>query len=447
MFRAIPHILLIHFLASIATLLLNPGIGFAAKQSASQDELPRIFVVGTCMGPITYSVVVVDPPQELNESKLQSLVDDALDRVNRSMSTYLQDSDVSRFNRAADNAWVEVDQETALVVSRALEISAQTEGAFDITVGPAVKLWKFGNAKGEFKIPDDAAVQKVLSHVGYQKIEVRIEPPAIKKLNANVQIDLSAIAKGFAVDQVAQRLNDAGSVNYMVEVGGEVRCQGHRHTGGPWRLGIRDPDQPPEVPGVVIELSGRSLATSGDYENFHRVGKKRFSHTIDPATARPVKHFMASASIIAKDCMTADALATAAMVTGRDASRTMLGDLNVDYFLVERESAFGNDFSTSASESFPVVNRDIRELNSDEPNGETSASSFLPVFVASVVIFAIVIVAMAVGAIFNNKPVQGSCGGIASVIGEDGEASCSVCSKPTTDCVDGPWNAKAPADS
>ena len=413
-----------------------PSINAQEQTKSSQNELPRIFVVGTCMGPIPYSVIVVDAPGEVDTDKLQSLVDDALQRVNQSMSTYLPDSDVSRFNDSPSEDWISVDSETALVVQRALEISKQFDGAFDITVGPAVDLWKFGPDKDRFQVPTDDAIDSVKQIVGYKLVQVRTEPPALRKSHPKVRIDLSAIAKGFAVDQVAERLLKLNCDNFMIEVGGEVRCQGIRHTGKPWRVGIRKPDEITSVPDVVVELSNQCMATSGDYENFHRVGKKRYSHTIDPNSCRPVEHFMASASIVANDCMTADAMATAAMVLGRQRAKSLLQKSGMEFFLVERESAFGSDFTKVSSATFPVANRPISELNTVSATTGGPVNNFFPVFIASAVIFGLVILAMAVGAIVNNKPVRGSCGGIAVVMNEDGEASCGICSKPTTDCVE-----------
>lgn len=400
-------------------------------------DLPRLISTGKCMGPIPYSVSIVDAPAGVNQATADAEIAAGLDHVNQLMSTYIKDSDVSRFNDNDTTEFVSVNEETARVVKRAIEISELSEGAFDITVGPAVNLWKFGPDKNKFKVPGDAAIADVKTLVGYRKLEVRLDPPAIRKSNPLLRIDLSAIAKGYAVDEVARRLEKLGCVSFMVEVGGEVRCAGRRHTGGPWRVGVEKPDEIRQVPSLVAELVGKSMATSGDYRNYHRVGKKRYSHTIDPTTCLPVDHYMASASIIADDCMTADAMATAVMVLGLERGQQFLNKAGVEYHLVERDSAFGRNFTTVSSKNFPVGELKLKQESVQASKPERT-NSIVPVFIASAAVFGLVILGMAFGAIFNNKPVQGSCGGLASVTNEDGESSCGICSKPTTDCVELP---------
>ena len=404
----------------------------------TKTDLPRLISTGTCMGPIPYSVIVVDVPNGVDQAKVDAEIAASLDHVNQLMSTYIKDSDVSRFNDSESTEFVAVNEETASVVARAIEISKLTEGAFDITVGPAVNLWKFGPNKDEFEVPNADTIAKAKLLVGYKKLEVRLDPPAIRKTNPLLRIDLSAIAKGYAVDEVVRRLETLGCKNLMVEVGGEVRCSGQRHTGGPWRVGVEKPDEVRKVPALVAELTEKSMATSGDYRNYHRVGKKRYSHTIDPTTCQPVDHHMASACIIADDCMSADAMATAVMVLGLERGQKFLDTAGVEYHLVERDSAFGRNFTTASSENFPIGELKLKRESEQASSSRQPSNSIVPVFIASASIFGLVILAMAIGAIFNNKPVQGSCGGLANVTNEEGESSCSICSKPTADCVELP---------
>ena len=341
----------------IAILLVLVSACFVPSvfgQQESQD-LPRLAVNGKCMGPIPFSVLVVDPPTDIDQSMLQQSVQRELDGINALMSTYVPDSDVSRFNQSPSTDWIEVSGETARVVERALSISKASDGAFDITVGPAVNLWKFGPDKSEFAVPDKSAIEAVAQRVGFQKLEVRMDPPAIRKRVAELQIDLSAIAKGYAVDRVAMLLEDLDCSNYLVEVGGEVRASGHRQNRGMWRVGVEKPDEYRSIPDVVAQLDDASMATSGDYRNYYRVGKKRYSHTIDPTTSQPVNHDLASACIITTDCMTADALATATMVLGLERGEKFLQQQGVEYFLVERNSDFGKQLTRVASSGFPFV--------------------------------------------------------------------------------------------
>lgn len=374
------------------------------------------------MGPIDYTVVLDPLPDGVEQADAAKAVQNALDQVNQSMSTYLEDSEVSRFNRATDDKWVPVSKETAEVVARALEISRETEGAFDITVGPLVNLWKFGKDKTGFEIPPQEKIDEVKARIGYSKLEVRSEPPAIRKLNPEVQIDLSAIAKGYAVDQVAEALQELGAASFMVEVGGEVRTFGKKSDGGPWQIAIEVPnaDSKREYEKFV-KLTDASMATSGDYRNFYEVGGKIYSHTIDPQTGSPVTHHLASISLIAEDCMSADAYATAGMVLGPDRGRECFERLGLSYYMLDR---FQSKFKELKSGDFPV-------FAVNDGQGGKPKSSIVPMFFGAVLIFGLAIVGMAVGAIFNNKPITGSCGGLSAM---NGETNCSLCHKPTTDC-------------
>jgi thiamine biosynthesis lipoprotein len=407
-----------------------------------------IEVRGRTMGPIPFKVLVVTEDSEVKKLKaVQSAVNDSLQRVNELMSTYLEDSDISKFNRTDANDWQTVDSETATVVSKALEICKLTDGAFDPTVGPLVKAWNFGpDKKDKPELPSAEQIKELMSLVGYQNIEVRSDPPAIRKRNPKAQLDLSAIAKGYAVDRVGRSLKQLGYENFMVEVGGEVLTFGERASGGSWNVGIEKPNSEAgladsERSHRVVELSGQAVATSGDYRNFIDIDGQRYSHTIDPRTGRPVTHNMAVASVIAEDCMTADALATAMMVMGSEKGAELCAKLSCDYLTISRsESDDGLPLITEASENFPLVEETAKAkatqaiATEELKSAKSSRSEILPVFIATFVVFCLMILGMAVGAIFNNKPVTGSCGGIANMTNEDGEAVCGICSKPTIDC-------------
>jgi thiamine biosynthesis lipoprotein len=382
------------------------------------------------MGPIAYKVVIADHPKTVSPVELQERVADVLENVNQLMSTYQPDSDVSRFNRSKSVEFQPVDPKTAAVVARSIEISKQTEGAFDITVGPAVNLWDFGPTKSGFKIPSDAQMDAVKALIGYQYLEVQIEPPAIRKLVAGIQIDLSAIAKGYAVDQVAATLDQIGCGNFLVEVGGEVLARGERFAGGKWRIGVERPNDAGITLASVAEISNEAMATSGDYRNFFEFKGRRYSHTINPQTCRPVDHTLASACIIFKDCMTADALATAMMVMGRNKGTKLCEKLDANYLFVERETDFGDPLTEFTSNGFPLFK------TPEPPVTLTIVQQILPVFIGAALIFGMVIISMSVGAIFAKKPITGSCGGLANQTNADGETTCGICSKPTTDCIE-----------
>ncbi len=410
-----------------------------------------IEVTGQTMGPIEYRVVIGDGQHQIDQGKATQLVNSKLSQVNQLMSTYLADSDVSRFNRTDSTDWFAVDPLTVQVVQRSLEISQMTDGAFDITVGPAVDLWNFGANKHEGVIPTEKQIADVKSIVGYRMLAVRQDPPALKKEKAGVRIDLSAIAKGFAVDQVALALQGTQIDHYLVEIGGEVRTEGYSPQGRPWRIGIEKPSDSGRQVLVVAALEDDALATSGDYRNFRIIDGQRYSHTIDPRTCRPVKFGLASSSIVqhgnqVDGCMTADALATALMVIGSGekidleaVKKRVLAICEAHkiagFFVFRDHLATAPEpvqWATFATPGFPLA-PDDDGLIVDET--ETQASIW-PSLLGALIVFGLAILGMAVGTIFGNKPIQGSCGGLSTGSGDEEDSACSLCQEPTTDCPD-----------
>lgn len=423
------------FFLLIPALAIGPAI-------VQADDPTQVEITGRTMGPIQYKVIVAHHPESVSPEQLQEKVQATLDRVNALMSTYIPDSDVSRFNNSDSTDFHPVDPETARVVARAIDISKQTDGAFDITVGPAVDLWNFGPGKKEFQIPSESEIDAVRKTIGFKKLSVRNEPPALRKSEPGLRIDLSAIAKGYAVDQVARVLDDSGCLKFMVEVGGEVFTRGQRLNGGKWRIAIERPNyaQRREI-GSVAEISDLGMATSGDYRNFIEHDGQLYSHTIDPVTCRPVTHSLASACVIAEDCMTADALATAIMVLGAEKGAKVCDQLGVLCLTIDRDKTDKNILIQKSSAGFPLK-KEAPTKDAKQP----VAQSIWPTFLGATVVFVLVIVGMAVGSIFANKPVRGSCGGLANMSAENGEEgeNCSVCAKPTSDCVEKSMSGSPP---
>ncbi|MEM9411406.1 MAG: FAD:protein FMN transferase [Planctomycetota bacterium] len=376
---------------------------------------------GKTMGPIDYQVTIYDDIDD--RQKLTEGIQSTLDKVNRLMSTYQKDSDVSRFNRATVDQWIEVDVTTVTVIQRAIELSELTGGAFDITVGPAVNAWNFGPQKSK-ALPSDQEVAELQNRVGYEHIQYQANPPSLRKSKGRVQIDLSAIAKGFAADEVQRYLTDQQLKNFMVEVGGEVVVSGETAK-GPWRIGIEKPVEMVRQVAEVVELTDCAMATSGDYRNFRMVDGERLSHTIDPKTCRPIKNPPASVSVVAPDCMTADAMATAIMVMGIEKGLKVCQENGLQMNAYQRKS---KEVSTATKHTpeFPMAPLEINATNDE--------ASIWPAFVGAMVIFMLAITSMAVGAIFNQKPIRGSCGGISPTASEDGSTACSLCSKPIAEC-------------
>jgi thiamine biosynthesis lipoprotein len=230
------------------------------------------------------------------------------------MSHYDPDSELSAFNGYRGADWFDVSSDLYNVVAYAQLISRYNEGIFDITVGSAVNAWGFGPESGE-QIPDADTVRTATQHVGYQKLVLRDKPYAFMKRDPDIALDLSAIAKGYAVDQLALIIEAEGLYNYLVEIGGEIRASGTRPSGRLWRIGLEPPDVDLDIE-YLVTLYDQSVASSGDYRNFFTVDGKRYAHTLDPRTGRPVDHNLAGVSVILPSAMQADTMATLLMVLG-----------------------------------------------------------------------------------------------------------------------------------
>src|SRR6185503_245432 len=221
---------------------------------------------GPTMG-TTYTVKVAAPPVSLDSARLRATIDDVLAQIDRSMSGYRSDSEVARFNASASTQWYEVSGDLAALAQAALDISEKSVGAFDITVAPLAQLG---------------------ASVGYRKLHVQLDPPALRKDVAELSIDLNGIAPGFAVDRLAARLEALHAENFMIDIGGEIRARGHNAHGDPWHIAIERPVDTQRAPYAGVWLNGASVSTSGEYRDYYERDGRRYSHTIDPRTRQPL---------------------------------------------------------------------------------------------------------------------------------------------------------------
>ena len=286
-----------------------------------KNNYQTITITGNTMG-TTYSIKVVDNlSQHIDINNVNSKIDSVLQAVNQQMSTYIPESEISRFNRLTSTDWFPISANFYDVIVMAQEISQLTNGAFDITVGPIIELWGFTGEiyQNNWRPPSDHKIEETIKSIGFNNIAMGKN--SIKKVNTDTKIDLNAIAKGYGVDVVFELLRDLGFTDILVEIGGEVRCSGYNSAGEYWKIGIDKPKLD-IIPGVelqaVIALDNQALATSGDYRNYFEYEEKLYSHIIDPTTGYPTINNVASASVTAPSCMIADALATALMVMGKD---------------------------------------------------------------------------------------------------------------------------------
>ena len=270
----------------------------------------------------TYHVTVVS---RLEPCGIRSRLEARLDQLERTFSTYVEDSELNRFSRL-DRVGEPFPASPDLlrVMKVASRVHVLSGGAWDATVRPLVDLWGFGPAPPAREPPAAGAIAALLGRVGFGSIEVR--PDSLVKGRAGVRLDLSSIAKGYGVDAVAELVRGQGFRDFLVEIGGEVRGAGTRADGRPWRVGIGQPrpDAAPDEIYRVVPLGDAALATSGDYRIFFESGGVRYSHVLDPRTGRPVANGVVSVTVLAPDCTLADGLATAVMVMGKDAGVALL---------------------------------------------------------------------------------------------------------------------------
>ena len=283
----------------------------------------RVFTVqgmqGHTMG-TTWSVRAVVPP-EMSLRALHEGIQAQLDLVDGQMSTYKPHSALSCFNAAPAGSWHVMPAECFQVVEYALQVARDSDGAYDPTVGPLVNLWGFGPDAARREPPADDAIAAARERVGWWRI--KLDPASHGLFQAGgVYLDLSSVAKGYGVDLVARHLDSLGLTSWLVEVGGEMKGQGVKPDGSPWRIGIERPGTADDAVEYmdqlsrIVTLSGRAIATSGNYRRYFEAAGQHYSHHIDPRTAQPVPHRVASVSVLSHEAMQADPLGTLMTVLG-----------------------------------------------------------------------------------------------------------------------------------
>jgi len=276
----------------------------------------EVKITGQTMGTV-YQVKVVTE-NGIDAEKLKKSIENRLKKINQSMSTYIPDSEISRFNDLDQvGEAFKVSEDFWTVMTMAKQVYGLTEGAWDGTVAPLVNLWGFGSEKPADRVPSETAINALLPTIGFDLIEMGAGRQLGKK-DAAVTLDLASIAKGYAVDQVARLLEEKMFHHYLVEIGGETYAAGHRLDGQPWRVGINRPERKAPFDAVykVISLSDRALATSGDYRNYFESNSRFYGHVLDPRNGYPVANGIVSVSVLADTCALADGLATGMMVMG-----------------------------------------------------------------------------------------------------------------------------------
>ncbi|MTI14295.1 FAD:protein FMN transferase [Sansalvadorimonas verongulae] len=340
-----------------AVILLLLALNFSGLFPTTHE----VESTGRTMG-TTWSVKYVT--DESNEEEVLASMKQALVKVNQQMSTYIPDSELMLLNKAPVNEPIAVSPELFRLAEQAMKVSELSGGAYDITAGSLVNLWGFGSGKsfsgqapaqidekaepafakwlesGQVSVaPDPAAIAEALKKTGYKTLILNAKDRTITK-TMPVFIDLSSIAKGYGVDEVAHALEAHGITRYMVEVGGEVRLRGKKPGNEPWRIAVREPVLENRIQ-TVITLNNKGIATSGDYLNYYEVDGVHFSHLIDARTGYPEKHRLASVAVVNDDTGIADAYATMFMVLGEKAGIKLAEEQGIDaYFIYHTDEGF-----------------------------------------------------------------------------------------------------------
>ncbi|MEL6717298.1 MAG: FAD:protein FMN transferase [Bacteroidota bacterium] len=318
------------------------------KSGSTSEEVfvPYQTIQGQTMGTIGYNITYA------GRANYKEEVDSILKEINNEVSTYVPSSSISRFNQSKDGIEVEnINQRHFLKnISIAKDAAMKTNGSFDPTVMPLVNYWGFGyTGKEAVTLVDSIKVDSLLQYIGMNKIS--IGKKRINKKSAGIQLDFSASAKGYAIDELGYFLEQKGIFDYKVEIGGEVRTRGKNPNGIFWRLGINTPKEETSVNDLfaAIQLDNQSIATSGNYRNYYTVAGVTYSHTINPNTGLPERTNLLSASIITEDCAYADAYATACMVMGLEQAKEWVNTMeDVEaYFIFSGEN---NELQTYATE-------------------------------------------------------------------------------------------------
>jgi thiamine biosynthesis lipoprotein len=304
--------------------------GCTDKKQEPQGE----YLEGKTMG-TTYHIKFYNQTPTITPLALKAEIDELLIEVNDSMSTYIPDSEINRFNRLAENEVMPISDDFRAVVSESIRLGESTK-TLDVTMGPLIDLWGFGPDKKPTKRPTDAELTAMVANIGIDKL--LLTDQGLAKLVSALELSFSATAKGYGIDKVAQLLEKHNIENYMVEIGGELRISGTKPNKQDWVIAIEQPDAEPGERTVhrILKPGTNGIATSGDYRIFYEMDGETYTHLIDPVTGMPIKHDLVSVTVIHPSAMTADGLATALTVMGMEKAQAYAQDHNLPVYLIAK---------------------------------------------------------------------------------------------------------------
>lgn len=320
----------------------------ATVLSGCPQPNPVVKIAGATMGTQYHvSWIAANEGSDTQSQGIQRDIDELLEKINKSMSTYDNTSELSIINQVFKSDWQNISVDLYRVLMMAMQVNTKSSGAFDVTVGPLVNLWGFGPVQSDYEAPDDQLIQNVLKQIGADAIQLRQRDESFQlKLKGSRYIDLSAIAKGYAVDAVGRYLDKQGIENYLIEIGGEIIAQGTKSEGRPWRIAIETPSDEYRSAELIIPLNNLGLATSGDYRNFFQQNGRRYSHTLDGRTGYPVQHGLASVSVLHPSVAMADAWATALTVLGTKDGLALANEYDLAALFIQRTETGFKQYST-----------------------------------------------------------------------------------------------------
>ncbi len=330
----------------VLAALLLAALYFANQPTSEQ----LVHLSGPTMG-TTYNVKFAGVENESAEA-IQKDIDDLLVHINKLMSTYDPTSELSLFNQQKNTEPYLLSAETALVVKEAIRLGQMSNSVLDITVGPLVNLWGFGPQARPEKTPSNEEIDSIRAYVGLDKIVLTGQ--TLQKLHPDVYVDLSTIAKGYGVDQVAELLASKGITDYLVEIGGEMRVAGVKPNGDPWRIAVEKPVTEQRAIQSILVVGNNAVATSGDYRNYFEQDGVRYSHLIDPRTGSPIQHNTVAVTVVHPSSMTADGLATALIVLGKDQALALAQREGLDVLIITKENGEFKEYTSGSFNQYVI---------------------------------------------------------------------------------------------
>ena len=321
--------------------------------SCSPAKKQETHLTGPTMG-TAYNVKYV-PIEGLDDKNIKNEIDQLLVDINQLMSTYIKDSELSQFNQWNSVEPFPMSQQTIEVLNEAKRLGDMSEGLLDVTIGPLVNLWGFGPQSRPEKIPSNELILATQQLVGLDKLI--LDTTWARKTIPNLYVDLSTIAKGYAVDQVAELLQTHKIQNFLVEIGGEMRVSGVKASGASWKIAIEKPEAEQRAVQDIISVGDNAVATSGDYRIYYEQDGVRYSHLIDPSTGYPITHNVVSVTVIHPSSMTADGLATALIVMGKDKALALAKKYDIAVLLITKEKHGFSEYTSDKFEQLVTVHQ------------------------------------------------------------------------------------------